>query len=916
MASINFEQHLCSEDTKSDHALVYMDVSGSMQFGLYYRGQVNRSGSGKDWILENLPLFHNMFGDFDLQTYGQDVASFPQRVTSRFNFKDLNFDGYTYPLNFLSPCNAGIKPPETIIIIGDGEFTGTRGVNGTDYFLHNLRIISEKGFLANLKNFFVFFTPNTRHEIRQELEDALLNFCTVQEGVAISPHFVQCVPGGTEMSSEINENRNRTYLDVPSGWFSVFGMVSFSPDISLSEVSRLVKEHDIELPIKILEKMKYFIQNKPEQLEKGIYSKIHKLLHILFRDTGEYRDFISTTMRAASVRTKEILTRLIESSYQDEEEAKEIMKPTLPYQTDDFVSFNLPRDIFDAIRAKVTLVSLMEDFLNTARPKEEKGFPILNQEAPQQVLETCFRMIFSPYQISDLLKTIVIMSIMISKAELPDKFLEMTKRTAFGMSKTIRNQILCDNPDPVFYAARVCTTVADFLVLFQKEIFPDPSEDERARIHRFLVASRVYKTFGAVKSVMNDLTIVRQIPKGGHRLPVKNDLVLLPSFEGDPQPKLPSLARIISVKNKKGRVWIKVEYLDKEFGTNDTHTYKVGNISETGFEFLAHQASEDLLFTLNRFVMRMSERPELQGPEKDENILKSTLEDFKILLPDLPPMEFEDIHIPVPRKLVINNLVSSPVLRKLLLHGQNPNMKDIINAMEENDDEERYLEFKTGNVQYILTPEDIERLKELFDCQISVRNPEFSLTQLELDNCPICFDECATKDMIQEPCGHRLCKDCNKQLQPNYTSGEIVEAQHLCPCCRELIRFEDENVTSWFNGPRSQLARFCQGCKVFFLQDPPACGGGEEAISKKCDACTVSQFRECPGCKTMVEHTGACDHMQCTNCDTHFCMVCGYTPGEEDESVYEHMDSEHGGIYTIQNQVHGVDDSDDDDDLW
>ena len=52
--------------------------------------------------------------------------------------------------------------------------------------------------------------------------------------------------------------------------------------------------------------------------------------------------------------------------------------------------------------------------------------------------------------------------------------------------------------------------------------------------------------------------------------------------------------------------------------------------------------------------------------------------------------------------------------------------------------------------------------------------------------------------------------------------------------------------------------------------------------------------RECPVCKYVVVKQSGCDHINCTQCDAHFCWRCGYVGKEIDErtqsgDIYHHM---------------------------
>lgn len=57
---------------------------------------------------------------------------------------------------------------------------------------------------------------------------------------------------------------------------------------------------------------------------------------------------------------------------------------------------------------------------------------------------------------------------------------------------------------------------------------------------------------------------------------------------------------------------------------------------------------------------------------------------------------------------------------------------------------------------------------------------------------------------------------------------------------------------------------------------------------------TQSGFKKCPQCTVWIEKTEGCNHMEC-KCGAHICWVCMgiFDAG----SVYQHMNTAHGGIY-------------------
>ena len=89
----------------------------------------------------------------------------------------------------------------------------------------------------------------------------------------------------------------------------------------------------------------------------------------------------------------------------------------------------------------------------------------------------------------------------------------------------------------------------------------------------------------------------------------------------------------------------------------------------------------------------------------------------------------------------------------------------------------------------------------------------------------------------------------------------------------------------------------------------------ENYTCNECNECkehtTIeNKFKKCPNCSVFTERTGGCNHITCTQCNTHWCWSCGkdnddnYGGKFTDVSIYDHM-SNCTGIFP--NHVDGND---------
>ena len=54
--------------------------------------------------------------------------------------------------------------------------------------------------------------------------------------------------------------------------------------------------------------------------------------------------------------------------------------------------------------------------------------------------------------------------------------------------------------------------------------------------------------------------------------------------------------------------------------------------------------------------------------------------------------------------------------------------------------------------------------------------------------------------------------------------------------------------------------------------------------------------RDCPNCKTAIEKTYGCNHMECGGCKAHICWFC-MEVFKGSKQCYDHMHGKHGGFY-------------------
>jgi hypothetical protein len=204
----------------------------------------------------------------------------------------------------------------------------------------------------------------------------------------------------------------------------------------------------------------------------------------------------------------------------------------------------------------------------------------------------------------------------------------------------------------------------------------------------------------------------------------------------------------------------------------------------------------------------------------------------------------------------------------------------------------------------------------------------------DMVECPVCFSHVVTP--ITLSCGHSWCRVCLKnyitssidnkyfpltclgneakctEKIPLTLAREILSASefdavvnaafslhvqsrldefHYCPSpdCPQIYRTTGRDTV--LQCP-SCLLRLCSNCHVE-AHDGFACPESEDSLFQ--EWLKNNDVKNCPGCKIPIERSEGCNHMTCTQCQTHICWVCLQT-FPRGEGIYDHMRSVHGDI--------------------
>ncbi|KAK3708523.1 hypothetical protein LTR37_011418 [Vermiconidia calcicola] len=206
------------------------------------------------------------------------------------------------------------------------------------------------------------------------------------------------------------------------------------------------------------------------------------------------------------------------------------------------------------------------------------------------------------------------------------------------------------------------------------------------------------------------------------------------------------------------------------------------------------------------------------------------------------------------------------------------------------------------------------------------------------DDCSICWTP--AENPVTLDCQHVYCLDCFESLcVSSDSSGSkfAVRCQGGMGSCGKILELRElqahlssasleEVLKASFKSylrPRVNHYRYCPSPDCDYIYRANAgmqtCAKCLEVVCTECheqhDKMTCADFKDlksggyeafeafkkqmkikdCPKCKTPIEKTEGCNHMECGGCNIHICWVCLKT-FSEGRPVYEHMNAEHGGM--------------------
>ena len=167
-------------------------------------------------------------------------------------------------------------------------------------------------------------------------------------------------------------------------------------------------------------------------------------------------------------------------------------------------------------------------------------------------------------------------------------------------------------------------------------------------------------------------------------------------------------------------------------------------------------------------------------------------------------------------------------------------------------------------------------------------------------SCNICFD---TGNLIS-PCSCSILvhEECIKSWYNNIDYGKIIKQNNLCcPQCKAPGKAEfmkifknDQEVIDTLDilDKNSDWTHIlCPSCCCVKQYAQKSCSLYiNNNFRLLCSDCSPKAYKECPGCKILIEKEDGCAHMKCI-CGVHFCWLC--LEIHHKDEIYNHIDEKH-----------------------
>ena len=777
--------------------------------------------------------------------------------------------------------------PITLIIQGDGEFTGYNAVGQI------MEALTKP--MPMLQKVVVIFSPHTSLRTQAYLVDQFTQALGSNNSAAIAFDSHLLSTNFKDLYNILSANNGLmpsvpdTHIAVPDLGIAIHKLILAS---NLAKVIRKDYPHLIEKLMNLMLKM---IKLQPEMLMSSpVWTKLHNTCKLLYPnipggDKSQYLQAIEDFKRNASPIQASHIKNLLEASFQDPVE-EEYRAAILSQSA--IASILFPKHLTDsqfilsAIRngEPTLLLNILKTIVPTIN-LEKKGvgkFFVLPPTASDEECRMGFASIFSQwgnFSVKGAKLYIMGLYFLGLDTQVPKILIAMLKKAFLGNPEYTKRMLGYEEGsltlNPMYMGFTAIATLHKAFQLYKGEMFGNITPEIQAIIDVYSKCYKVHLLNAAIQKLSNEKVhrVVEKVleSKGDGKMFHRRDLVRVKPYPGEPQPNLPAVGVIRSINRKGGIEVIKIEYLDRPMGTNDTH-----NVSPKGIELLLKgPLPQDLITKLNEYVIKMQKLAD--GPNTDDTLdLPSHVGMGMVdpLNPELLEQNWErimkfikinhnyetaktvkvDISVPIPKKVLVEILQScvsgiSDEFAHFLSSGANITMAQIMEFSQNTIKsipkiQTCSISFNHNGEGITLTPDEISEFQGNIINSLR-ENITSGLVGSSLKPCSVCFDTIHARHMKQLACGrHWLCLDCFEGMNIKYSPGEqLLTYRHQCPECKFPQPTGNDDIDAAIKNTDPTISHyFCKNveCAVLFPYKSQ-CGDAVEKGTLLCPACGTAE---------------------------------------------------------------------------
>jgi hypothetical protein len=805
--------------------------------------------------------------------------------------KLTNYNCYTY-INMILKALRYIETSEvpiTLVIQGDGEFSG---YNAVEQIMEAL-----KKPMPMLQKVVVIFSPHTSLRTQTYLVDQFTQALGSNNSAAIS--FDSHLLSKTNYNDlhRILSANNSLMPSVPDTHIAVPDLgIAIHKLILASNLAKVIRKDYPHLIEKLMNLMLKMIKLRPEMLMSSpVWTKLHNTCKLLYPnipggDKSQYLQAIEDFKRNASPIQASHIKNLLEASFQDPVEVEHraailshsaIASISFPHHLTDNQS------ILSAIRngEPTFLLNILKTIVPTIN-QENKGvgkFFVLRPTASDEECRMGFASIFSQwgnFSVKGAKLYIMGLYFLGLDTQVPKILIAMLKKAFLGNPEYTKLMLGYEEGsltlNPMYMGFTAIATLHKAFQLYKEEMFGNITPEIQAIIDVYSKCYKVHLLNAAIQKLSNEKVhrVVEKVleAKGDGKMFHRGDFVRVKQYPREPQLNLPSLARIISINRKGGIEVIKIEFLDRPIGTNDTH-----NVSPKGIELLLKgPLPQDLITKLNEYLIKMQKLAD--GPNTDDTIDLPSHVGMGMkdpLNPELLEQNWGltmnfikinhnceaaktvkvDISATIPPKSLIKIVQScvsgiSDEFAHFLSSGANITMSQIIDFSQQNSIKVKEvfdaidISFNHNGEGITLTPDEISAFQGNIINWLR-ENITSGLVGSSLKPCSVCFDTIHARHMKQLACGrHWLCLDCFEGMNKKYSPGEqLLTYRHQCPECKFPQPTGNDDIDAAIKNTDHTISHyFCKNveCAVLFPYKSQ-CGDAAKEGTLLCPACGTAE---------------------------------------------------------------------------